>query len=184
MSTATSKAKSELRQEMLALRNALPLEEKQQYDQWVYEQLKLLVQERQVKVLHSYLPMQGEIDVLPFLHWAFDKGLKIICPKVLPQRKLEHLELIAFDQLETGRFNTTHPAGNKVYRGPLDLILVPGLAFDNACNRLGYGGGFYDNFMASKPEAYKLALLYPFQNVAGLPTEAHDVKVDGLITDH
>ena len=58
------------------------------------------------------------------------------------------------------------------------LVLMPGLAFDEKGNRMGYGGGFYDKFLASEPGHPTVALCYDFQMVARIPTQAHDIPVD------
>ena len=64
---------------------------------------------------------------------------------------------------------------------PNALVLMPGLAFDPEGNRMGYGGGFYDRFLAAEPEHPTLALCYGFQMLPRLETEAHDIPVDQVI---
>ena len=58
---------------------------------------------------------------------------------------------------------------------------MPGLAFNDANFRLGYGGGYYDNFLLQYPLAYKLGICYPFQKVEQIPLEPHDVKLDDVL---
>jgi 5-formyltetrahydrofolate cyclo-ligase len=66
----------------------------------------------------------------------------------------------------------------------VDLIVIPGVAFDYACNRLGYGGGYYDMLLAQrKKKAPIIALAYEEQIVDKIPSESHDIKVDMIITD-
>jgi 5-formyltetrahydrofolate cyclo-ligase len=136
---------------------------------------------KEARVVHSYLPIKGEIDVSPFLKWLLDKQIKVVCPMVLPKRQLESLELLHFDHFDTGPFNTLHPAGNAIYKGNIDLVIMPGLAYDTELNRLGYGGGYYDRFLANHPDALKAAVLYPFQLIDKVPIAEHDVKMDELV---
>ena len=61
------------------------------------------------------------------------------------------------------------------------LVLMPGLAFDPAGHRIGYGGGFYDKFLAAEPNHPTLALCYEFQMLPALDTEEHDIPVDTVL---
>jgi 5,10-methenyltetrahydrofolate synthetase len=69
------------------------------------------------------------------------------------------------------------------YRGKPreDFVVVPGLAFDRNRYRLGYGGGYYDNFLMTQPKAQKVGIFYPFQEVVQVPKEAHDVQLDEMV---
>jgi len=64
---------------------------------------------------------------------------------------------------------------------PAALVLMPGLAFDPQGHRLGYGGGFYDRFLAAEPHP-TIALCYAFQLLPRLETEAHDIPVDAVLS--
>jgi 5-formyltetrahydrofolate cyclo-ligase len=64
-----------------------------------------------------------------------------------------------------------------------DMILVPLLAFDDDLNRVGYGGGWYDKFLATQPQAASIGLAYEMQHVSPITTEPHDIKLSRVITD-
>ena len=64
-----------------------------------------------------------------------------------------------------------------------DVLVVPLLAFDDNLNRLGFGGGWYDRFFTLQPQSLKIGLAYEFQQTAKIPTEAHDVPLDMVITE-
>jgi 5-formyltetrahydrofolate cyclo-ligase len=166
---------------MLEKRVALDLKFKRNYDKSVCEKLKSYVVSNNLNVVHAYLPIKKEIDITSFLKWTLDNKVKVVCPKVMPKRQLQNLELLSFDKFDVGPFKTIHPAGNKVYEGSIDLVVVPGLAFDKNMNRLGYGGGYYDRFLVKYPKAFKYAVQYPFQIVDAVPVEPFDQKVDRLI---
>ena len=125
--------------------------------------------------------MGKEIDISPLLERLLAKGIRIITPKTLPKRKLENRVLTSLKDIEKGVFGTTHPAKANIYDGPFDLVIIPGLAFDNDLFRLGYGGGYYDNFLDSHPESFKLGIFYPFQEIHKVPTEPHDIKLDKIL---
>ncbi len=134
------------------------------------------------KAVHSYLPMGSEVDIWPVIEYLLQAEVTVVTPKSLPKRKLEHLVLKSTNELEEGIFGTRHPAGSQVFDGRYDLIIVPGLAFDHHGNRLGYGAGYYDNFLKDHPEAYKVGVAYPFQVLEKIPVDAHDVRLDEIIS--
>lgn len=171
-------AKKDLRTLIQAQRNALPISQKVAYDAQIRADLWELVQERSCKKVHLYLPMGAEINLYPLIQKLLDHQIKVYTPKTLKKRKLEHLELHSLKELEEGLWGTKHPKNSKVYEGAFDLIIVPGLAFDPTHNRLGYGGGYYDNFLKNHRQGYKVAIAYPFQILGEVPVEAHDTKVD------
>lgn len=175
------KQKKALRQAIQAERNALTKAQKAIYDLKINQVLRALVQELNCQKVHAYLPMKAEIDIYPLIQELLTSDIKVYIPKTLKERKLEHLELHSLTEIETGLWGTQHPKNSSIYTGSFDLIIVPGLAFDLDYNRLGYGGGYYDNFLKEHRHACKIAIAYPFQIVKKVPVEAHDTKVDKVI---
>lgn len=173
-----------LRTRMLEMRGELKSSEKNKYDLWICDELEKLIIARGFKIVHAYIPFMAEINIVPLLQKMLDSNIKIICPKTLPKRKLENRELISLRELETGIMGTQHPIEPNIYEGHLDFIIVPGLAFDSENYRLGYGGGYYDNFLIGHPEAYKVGIFYPFQKVDKVPIEEHDFKLDYMIVQN
>lgn len=139
------------------------------------------IEQRNCSVLHSYLPFRNEVDVFPLLHKAIDNNIRVVAPKTLPKRQLQHLIYKGKGHVSTGKFNTFYPSGKEEYSGSIDIILVPGLAFTQKGDRLGFGAGYYDTFLENHPEAMKIGVAYPFQVLDHVPTEAHDVRLDKVI---
>jgi len=176
--------KRALRKKMSQLRNSISPAEKRAYDKWICTELKKIIFERKCKVVHAYLPLRGEINIRPLLEKLLAAKIKVVCPKTLPRPKLENRVLKSFEALETGVMKTQYPADADVYEGPFDLIIVPGLAIDRTNFRLGYGGGYYDHFLAQHPEAYKVGIYYPVQLLDSVPVEPHDVQLDSYLMNH
>ena len=174
--------KKALRKEMYQKRADNYIATKKEYDAWICAELIKLATERNAKTIHAYLPMGTEIDIRPFINNALKRGIKIISPKTLPNRQLENLELHSLENLEKGIFGTSHPANSNTYSGSYDLVIVPGLAFDKQNFRLGYGGGYYDTFLAQHPNTFTVGVFYSFQEVASIPKEAHDVCLDVVLS--
>ena len=173
--------KKAMRKAMLAARNNLNPSQTQEYSNWICTQLEILIINSNSKSVHAYIPIANEIDISPLLNKLLDLNITVICPKTLPKRKLENRILLSLNQLETGIMGTKHPLQNDIYNGPIDFIIIPGLAFDKQKFRLGYGGGYYDNFLINHPKAQKVGIFFPFQQVDIVPTEPHDIHLDTIL---
>lgn len=166
---------------MLDQRNAIENAEKGTLDEHICSQLLQLVTDRKPAVVHCYIPMGSEIDIKPVINHMLQQGITVLAPKALKQRQMENLILRSLDELESGIYGTQHPANTTVYNGPIDLFIIPGLAFDKNNYRLGYGSGYYDTFLHTQPRAYKAGICYPFQVIEKLPTEPHDEQLSVII---
>jgi 5-formyltetrahydrofolate cyclo-ligase len=174
--------KKALRKRMYEERKTMDPERKAIYDGRINEAIYKLISERNWKTVHAYIPLPGEIDIRPLIQRLLEQEITIVAPKTLPKRKLENRVLRSLAKLETGIMGTQHPDKPIIHEDPIDLIIVPGMAFDAEHYRLGYGGGYYDNFIVSEPTAYKLGIFYPFQQVKKVPIESHDKKLDSILT--
>lgn len=174
--------KKQLRKTLLAQRNLMPIAQKKVWDDSLVTQLKMLVNKLNAKTVHTFIPMADEVDILPFISWLLDKRVQVICPKSLPKRTMENKVLRTLTELEIGMYGTQHPANAVIYKGSYDLIIVPGLAFDRQGYRMGYGAGYYDEFLAQHPQAYTVGICYPFQLVKKVPTEPHDVQLADVLS--
>lgn len=173
--------KAAIRKEIIAIRDIMLPDEKEQLDKGLCAKVLKIIQQRNAKVIHTYLPFGSEIDVYPLIELLLAGNYIVVCPKSLPKGILENLTLKSLAEIEEGRFGTKHPAGSMVYTGDIDLFIVPGVAFDGSNHRLGYGAGYYDRFFATQPKGYKLGLCYPFQVLENIPVEPHDMPLDAVI---
>lgn len=143
----------------------------------------------------TFLPTNQEIETLEIIENATKRGIKIGVPLLLDENQME-FRLLSKDipleeQIEEGAFGIREPKKScpkwepTKETGPI-LILVPGLAFSLEGTRLGKGKGFYDRFLASLPPdltVTKLGYCYSFQVINFIPSQIHDVKMDGLLTE-
>ena len=175
------KQKKELRKDMLIKRAKLNTAFKKEYDLWICNELEKIIETENYKTIHAYLPMGKEINITPLLEKLLAKNITIVAPKTLPKRKLENRILTSLDKIEKGVFGTTHPSNPVEYTDTFDLIIVPGLAYDTQNYRLGYGGGYYDNFIVNHPNSCKLGIFYPEQKVEEVPVEPHDIRLNKIL---
>lgn len=167
---------------MKAQRADLHVKEKQTFSQLLLQNLLPFCMDIKPKVVHSFIPFNNEPDILPLLNYILERDIMVVVPKTLKGRKMEHRQYTGEACLAKGLFGTPYPNTGIVFKGKFDMILVPGLAFDKKGYRLGYGGGYYDQFLANHLKAIKIGVIYPFQYVDVVPTEPHDQAVDYLFT--
>jgi 5-formyltetrahydrofolate cyclo-ligase len=154
---------------------------KADYDHYLNKALQQFAAVNNCQSIHCYLPMVHEVNLEPSIAQWLQASKTVVCPKTLPKGVLENRPLASLRQLEKGVFNTRHPATTEIYRQAYDLIVVPGLVFTQAGNRLGYGGGYYDRFLAQSQFKHALAVAYPFQIAQHLPVENHDVALEKIL---
>ena len=136
---------------------------------------------RQAKSIYGYLPYNQEVRTVPMLEAAMQDGKRVAVPKCYGD-EMRFIWMEDLSRVEKGYAGIQEP----VEDGPVAddktaLVLMPGLAFDSEGHRIGYGGGFYDKFLASEPEHPTLALCYDFQMLEHLETEEYDIPVDTVI---
>ena len=133
------------------------------------------------KTIYGYLPDNQEVRTVPMLEQALKDGKRVAVPKVYGD-EMKFLYLDDLSQVEKGYAGIPEPiADEPVADDDTALVLMPGLAFDPQGHRIGYGGGFYDKFLAAEPNHPTLALCYEFQMLPRLDTEEHDIPVDTVL---
>lgn len=133
------------------------------------------------KTIYGYLPYNQEVRTVPMLEQALKDGKRVAVPKVYGD-EMKFLYLDDLSQVEKGYAGIPEPiADDPVADDDTALVLMPGLAFDPVGHRIGYGGGFYDKFLAAEPNHPTLALCYEFQMLPELHTEEHDIPVDTVL---
>lgn len=127
----------------------------------------------------AYWPLPDEVDIRPLIHQLVTQGKTVVLPKVTGDETMELRRYTSIDDLTEGAFHIMEPTGPCwTDDARIEAVLVPGMAFDAAGHRLGRGRGYYDRFLAAHPHLYKIGVCFPFQRVAQVPSEAHDVVMD------
>ena len=133
------------------------------------------------QTIYGYLPYNQEVRTVPMLEQALRDGKKVAVPKVYGDT-MRFIYLTDLTAVAKGYAGIPEPmADEPVARDETALVLMPGLAFDPQGHRMGYGGGFYDKFLAQEPNHPTVALCYDFQMLPHLETESHDIPVDRVL---
>lgn len=126
-----------------------------------------------------YYSLPDEVQTADFIQkWI--KNKRILLPLTIG-KTIYPVEISKNTQFKKGDFGVLEPQKTAIYSGKIDLIVVPGVAFDKNNNRLGRGKGCYDSFLAQNPETYKIGICYDFQFVEKLPIEPHDIAMNEVI---
>jgi 5-formyltetrahydrofolate cyclo-ligase len=190
MELVMNKEKSELRQKLLAKLLSLTKEELKRRSENVERILSELPLYKEAQVVMVYYPLKGEVNVLEMIRKAL--GLKRFC---FPVMDLAKKELYSFEvqnlteDFVKGPFGVMQPDIGKTKEvdiKEIDMVIVPGLAFDRQKNRLGRGAGFYDRFLKRiTPPTKKVGVAFDFQIIEDLPVHfPFDEKVDIVVSEN
>ncbi|AGB41752.1 5,10-methenyltetrahydrofolate synthetase [Halobacteroides halobius DSM 5150] len=180
--------KDEQRKKVLTKRDRLTKEKRlkksKQIKKYLFQQVQFKVADR----IMFYISFRSEVETELMIKGALDLGKEIVVPIInQEERKMELSLLNNYDQeLKHGTYGILEPKDNyirSVSPKMLDLIVVPGVAFDAYGNRLGYGGGYYDRLFAIVKEVPRIGLGFELQIIDKVITENHDFAVDKVLTE-
>lgn len=185
------KLKEALRQKIGRRRQHLDPKLVESWSQSIAERCLELVDWERVTSLHSYLPISDlhEVDTWPLLEHLRAKFPHIVMavPRVSDDQTMEAVVVTAETRWRHHRWGMSEPTDGAVLPPDFqfDVILVPVLAFDRYGHRLGYGGGFYDRFLADQPDALTIGLAYHLGYVKeGLPSDKRDIALKRIVTEN
>ncbi|UCC95529.1 MAG: 5-formyltetrahydrofolate cyclo-ligase [Candidatus Omnitrophota bacterium] len=189
MEMVASQRKKSVRQELLSKLLSLTKEEIKRRSINVEKILRDLPIYKEAKLIMIYYPLKGEVDVLEMVRKAENKRW------CFPVMDLEMKNLLPFEvhniceDFVAGPYGVMQPdprRAKEVDIKEIDVVIVPGLAFDSQRNRLGRGGGFYDRFLKCiKPPTKTIGVAFDFQILPSLPIHhPHDKKVDHVISEN
>jgi 5-formyltetrahydrofolate cyclo-ligase len=151
------------------------------------ERLTALDPFRSAQIVMLYMPLPMEVDLTTIALRCFQSGKTICVPRVdWEKRDMVPVEVTTFDdRMAPDAHGVRSPReGRPISPLLIDLIVVPGLAFDAAGRRIGRGGGYYDRFLARlRPDTFKVGLAFDEQIVDEVPVDDWDVNVDSVVTD-
>jgi len=130
-----------------------------------------------------YMDFRNEVMTKLLIDYTINHFGSVLLPRVVDKELTIH-EIFSLDDLILSKLGILEPnSSNQVDISTIDLILAPGVAFDENCYRLGYGGGFYDRLLSQKrKEVQVVALAFEIQIIDKVPTEPHDYKMDMIVT--
>ena len=154
----------------------------------ILDLLKATTYYKEAKMVMCFVSFGDELDTHKFIESALGEGKRVVVPITKSKTKeLIPSELKSFDELEPGYYDILTPKEEfirPVDPSDIDLVVVPGVAFDTYGYRVGYGGGYYDRFLSNIARTVpKIAVGFSLQLTERLPRESFDIPVDMLITE-
>ncbi|MDD7745668.1 MAG: 5-formyltetrahydrofolate cyclo-ligase [Mitsuokella jalaludinii] len=182
--------KKALRQKMLAFRKGLTKEQHEAKSRAILARLYEEPRFQQAKTIFAYASMPDEVQLYDLLAHALKAGKagkRVGLPLITGKGLMEAVTLPSLAALVPGKFGiltVRQEEQSIIPADEVDFVVVPGAAFSSKGERLGLGGGYYDRYLMEKaPQAYRAALTFDGQVVASVPMEAHDAKVNLILTE-
>ena len=181
--------RNEIRQDVLRSRMSMPSGQVEKKSRIIMEKIMSSDVYRKARSLMVYVDFRNEVGTASLIVRALEEGKRVSVPITgIKEKKLTPSELLDYPgDLEPGAWGILEPGKDcirPVHPGDLDMVVVPGVAFDPAGNRLGYGGGFYDRFLpGTRPGIVYLAPAFEIQMVDNVFPGPLDVPVHIVITE-
>lgn len=189
MDAAVQERKNELRKQAHANRNAQ--ENKDELSRRIVNAFMALPEYVTAETVMFYVDVRSEVRTRFDLPTALESGKKIVVPWCNDDGELELFHLESMDELELGMYRILEPAETlrhlpqkHVSVESLDVVMVPGVGFDDRGARMGHGKGYYDKLLEhARPDTPLIALAFECQMFEEIPVADHDVFMDAVITE-
>jgi len=183
-----ARRKAQLRRLAHAARDAQP--DKDDLSRRIQDRFFVLPEYERARMVLFYLHIRSEVRTCGAVAAALETEKHVVVPYCVADR-LELFHLTSFDELAPGTLGILEPAmalrrdpRKRVTADQLDLIMVPGVAFDRRGGRLGYGGGYFDGLLCrTRPDARRIAVAFQCQIVDEVPMLRHDVFMHAIVTE-
>lgn len=174
--------KQELRRQMRAEKNRRTPDELHAMSERLVRCVLSLQEVKTAHIVLTYASLRDEVETDALLEALVKAGKTVLLPKVLDGERMEARRYTGRQDLREGAFHIMEPVGVPFSSlDEIDLAIIPGMAFTPDGRRLGRGKGYYDRFLSQLPEsAFRLGLCFPFQVVADIPTEPHDMRMNRI----
>ena len=175
--------KDEIRIQMKSARRGMSETQKKEKSLAVQRAILSLAEYAEAGCIMLYSPIGSEVETAWIAERALADGKRVLYPVTdEASGKMTAVEVTNNSEFVRGGFGISEPRGEK-YTGKIDLIIVPGVAFDREGTRLGFGKGCYDRFLADT-NVIRVGVCYDLQLTDSLPTEKHDARMDMIVTEN
>ena len=181
--------KNNLRKNMLIVRKNMPDQNVSAFSLKIMDTIISLPQFINCKNIMLYMSFNNEVDTYKLATWCLNNNKTVIAPYCI---KSSHT-IVPFiinnltNDLSKSTFGIMEPKYDILMKANIeniDLIIVPGVVFDEDCNRIGFGAGYYDRFLSMKSKnTITIGIAYDYQIIDKVPTDEYDVPLNFIITE-
>jgi 5-formyltetrahydrofolate cyclo-ligase len=183
--------KKSLRKEIIVRRDSIPSEIKEVKDGAIEKQLTGLKAFQEARTILFYASFRSEVNTEKLIRQSLEGRRITVLPRVVKINDTLKLYVIRnWADLAPGSWGILEPieaSERELQAADIDIVLAPGVGFDESCNRLGYGKGYYDKLLSARGSSANkpliVGLAYEEQIVPALPCNPHDIKMDIIISD-
>ena len=195
--------KKDIRKRIRAARAGLSAAEQRKYSTRIQKRLLEHPLYREAEEIYCYVSFGDEVSTDLILEESWKCGKKVAVPRILigetvpsshpvspshsglnpSGRYMEFFYIHSREELKEGYYGILEPVTSVIAGGRHVLVVMPGVAFDTSCHRLGYGGGFYDAYLKQHPDYRTIALFYSIQCMEQIPYEKHDIRPKMILTE-
>lgn len=183
MSEMSLSTKEEIRREALRRRNTMPDEERAKASLTICRAVsedELFIDARGI---HVYIPFGSEVDIMPLIELSWELGKEVGLMRVSEDGGSAQYSIAPSTTYQRTRLGILEPTDAEEFDMDVcDLVIVPILAADLECNRLGYGKGYYDQFLSLYPRP-SIGVAFDQQIFDQLPTDERDIRLDMIYTE-
>lgn len=176
-----------IRESILNIRDNLKIEDKKLMDTKIKDLLINKQYYKEATGIFIYVGFGSEIETTAIIEKILRDKKRVFIPRTnIKEKTMDAVEILSLDNLEKNIYGIYEPRiGLKaISKEEIDLVILPGVAFDKQGGRIGYGGGYYDKYLSKiHSNVLKVALAYDFQIIDKIPLESHDILADRIITN-
>lgn len=165
--------KSEIRKEMIETRNNYSQDELKRKNHMIIEQITNDIDYQKSNVVALFYPMKNEVDLLELI-----KDNKIFCFPKVTQDGLVFIEFNSNTKFQQSKFGVLEPVNGNIKNKEINYIITPALAISKDFYRIGYGKGYYDQFLENNKPNHVVGVIYDFQEIESFKVDSYDQKID------
>ncbi len=176
-------AKTALRRTLLSARGSSSEVDNQYKNQIITSKLLELSVIAEARAAFVYVSTAGEVETHRLIDQLTIRGIVVLVPRISDRVHMRAVRFPGWDAMEAGPLGILAPADDTAWDEPLDVAVIPGLGFTASGDRLGFGAGYYDRWLASHGEMTRIGVAFDYQIVERIPIDAHDVTMDLVVTE-
>ncbi len=175
-------SKRDIRKRVLDKRNFITREEWEENSHRIFKKVVAHPFFLDADSIYCYLDYRNEVGTKEMIEYAWMMGKKVAVPRISGDRMTFHY-IESFEDTSLGYGGIMEPKEIKSAEEKSVLVILPGVAFDRAKHRIGYGKGFYDRYLAANPSYHTLALAFELQMTEHIPADEYDICPEQIITE-